>query len=189
MFGLSCNKNESTEGWKEVKSDKEKRAEEIADWILGFLASGKPDSIVGKTKFVKLLFLLDRYIREKKNKSWFRNYPEPPFEFEPNKYGPYDEAIDEALDILENQDFLVCQKSEKYNDAINIILTDKGKKYVKNKQIFSKNVRSKIKDLKQKYADRDLMSLLFYIYNTYPEMAKKSDIKDKVNKQSTIDDF
>lgn len=141
------------------------------EWILRLLYApvngeeAKP--VVGMTRLMKGLFLLDRKLDEKFD-------VETDFEFEADKYGPLDEKVYEAVDELKRDGLIDVKESDGY-DGKEYMLTERGeieggKKY---KEIPLEQ-RQLISWLKEKHVFRELSSLLSFVYNQYPKSAEES---------------
>jgi hypothetical protein len=140
------------------------------------------EGIVGKTRIMKLMFLL------LKEMGLEENIIEEP-SFEPYKYGPFDAEVYDALDALE--DLNVIEETphpspkeegtddemvEQYDANTTYRLTDFGltrtQELAKN---IPKNLMDKIIKVKIIYGKMPLIELLHYVYGKYPEFARLSE--------------
>lgn len=145
------------------------------------------ESIRGRTRLEKLLFLLQK-----------EGFPIRDYEFEAYDYGPCAMRLYDDLEVLEAYN-LIKMKPWKYEDVIETLesefheepsldrkveiftLTKKGKEKGKKAFDFLKpEQQKKIVEIKKQFNSMPLMELLRYIYNKYPNYAKKSKIRDAI---------
>ena len=122
------------------------------------LANAEGESIKGRLKLQKMMFLLSDKIDEIKEQS----------SYDADNYGPYSEIIDEELLYLEQIGVLFSKDGE-------IAITDEGKEIAKE---IIKNEDKKILIVLSEYKKflNDLTSkeLLAYVYSAYPDMTEES---------------
>jgi predicted HTH domain antitoxin len=129
--------------------------------MLLYAAGGK---VRGKLWFEKEMFELSKAFSELADELEFNAY----------SYGPFSEALDEYVDMLENSGLITFENSK-------LKLTDRGfelAKIVWNSA--SERERSIVESTVKFLEELELDELLLYIYATHPEMAEKSDVKDKI---------
>ena len=144
-------------------------------------ATGKTgEGIVGKTRLMKLVFLLLKEMGLEENMT-----QEP--SFEPYRYGPFDAEVYDALDALEelgvieeipHRDMESGEEEmlEQYDAKTTFRLTEFGLSRVKDlarrvpKDVIERLVKAKII-----YGKMPLMQLLHYVYSRYPEYARLSE--------------
>jgi len=174
------------------------------DLLLLFLyAKGRAgqqyEPIVGKTRLVKMVFLFEKEIRRKFNLDAQIDESAMP-EFEANNFGPFSAKIYEDLEFLVDmglvdvagsgeEELLEDEKQEyEYWQATSgpfqesFCLTDLGKEFVKSrlKSRLSDSQWKIMDDFKKRCTSAPLKALLKYVYTRYPEMTKKSSIRDEV---------
>ncbi|ACP35095.1 transcriptional regulator [Sulfolobus islandicus L.S.2.15] len=118
------------------------------------------------TRFQKLAFLVNQEVFNLAK-------------FEPNDYGPYSKELMRAVDELEKEGKLVYKWD---SDGVSrYYLTEKGKEeFQQMLNQFGKEKVDKAKEIIQEHKDDPLSYLIAYVYKKYPEYAKNSKIKDKV---------
>lgn len=149
-----------------------------SEWIMRLLYA--PDSygrnntpIYGRTRMMKACFLLDRNLEDKFD-------VETGFSFEPDKYGPFDEGVYSALQLLENEGELSIvppeDHAEKY-DSRKYQLTSQGEQAAED---LFENIPDGQKELiiwvRNEHAMKKLGHLLNYVYTKYPEMTTASEL-------------
>ncbi|NHV45103.1 MAG: hypothetical protein HA493_00450, partial [Candidatus Verstraetearchaeota archaeon] len=138
---------------------------------------------------VKKLSIIEKYIlmllyvaRKTKGKLWFHkemfllskafNELAEELDFESYSFGPYSEALEEYRDRLENSGLI--KKLE---------LTEEGLRLAEELWKHEKEERKEIiKEIVEFLENLDEDELLLYIYVNYPEIADKSDIREKIMK-------
>ena len=135
--------------------------------------------IVHRTRFQKLVFLVEHEVPEVKN--YFRKS----YRWKPYYYGPFSPQLLDDLVLLNFYGFIDVDEGveeEPGDDSAPTIfyLTEKGVKYVEKRviQILPKELTDKLRELVNKYNDMRLRDLLKYVYEKYPEYAVKSKIRD-----------
>ena len=131
--------------------------DELHKFII-LLANANGESIKGRTKLQKMMYLLSDKIEEIKEQS----------SYDADNYGPYSEVVDEEERYLEQIGVLTSSPRE-------IALTETGKEIA---QEMSKNEDEKILKVLDEYKkflnDMTGNELLAYIYSAYPDMTEES---------------
>ena len=131
--------------------------DELHKFII-LLANANGESIKGRTKLQKMMYLLSDKIEEIKEQS----------SYDADNYGPYSEVVDEEERYLEQIGVLTSSHGE-------IALTEAGKEIA---QEMSKNEDEKILKVLNEYKkflnDMTGNELLAYIYSAYPDMTEES---------------
>ncbi len=108
----------------------------------------------GKTKLVKMLYLLEK---ERKIKTGLK--------FKLHHYGPYSDDIDKILINLEKEGYIKTQKGKKFDyTEISYIPT---KKLLSEDLGLTKNEIKNIESLERKYRSLSASELSNYIYEVY----------------------
>lgn len=122
---------------------------------------------------MKACFLLSRNLKE--------NFDiDTGFDFKPDKYGPFDQGVYEALEFLEDEQLLSISKPSNHPEPYDLLeykLTDEGEEQAR--ELFSQlsnEEQELIKWVKNKQAMKKLGSLLNYVYNEYPDMTRESEL-------------
>ena len=178
------------------------------DLILLFLyAKGhtgkQSEPIVGKTRLVKMVFLFEKEIRRKFNLDAQIDASAMP-EFKGHNFGPFSPKIYEDLEFLVDmglvdisgsgeEELLEDEKQEyEYWRATadgkerpfqeSFSLTDIGKEFVETRLAtrLTKEHWKVVDEFKERCTSASLKALLKYVYTRYPEMTKKSSIRDEV---------
>ena len=131
--------------------------DELHKFII-LLANANGESIKGRLKLQKMMYLLSDKIEEIKEQS----------SYDADNYGPYSEVVDEEEQYLEQIGVLTSSPGE-------IALTETGKEIA---QEMSKNEDEKILKVLNEYKkflnDMTGKELLAYIYSAYPDMTEES---------------
>ena len=140
------------------------------DLLLMLLLAGgskadENEPIVGNTRLQKELFLAQKTLKD--------YHIERPYSFRPYRYGPYCKEIYNDLDWLEFKGFVFQEKTvSRSKGAIRrFSLTKKGIELIK-KMIEENNLQDQfliIQEIKQKYNSWDVVSLVEYTHEQYPE--------------------
>lgn len=178
------------------------------DLLLLFLyAKGRTgqqcEPIVGKTRLVKMVFLFEKEIRRKFNLDAQIDESAMP-KFEANNFGPFSAKIYEDLEFLvdmglvdiagsgeeelledEKQEYEYWQATAGGKDRPfqeSFLLTDLGKEFVETRLAtrLTNEHWKVIDEFKKRCTSAPLKALLKYVYTRYPEMTKKSSIRDEV---------
>lgn len=162
--------------------------------------SGKQNEpIIGITRLMKLLFLL-------KEEAGINGL----FNFEPYKMGPFSSEVYPEIEFLENfpspdAPLVVGKKSMGENGTLSpehlrlledigengslsfseinkeFRLSDKGEGLAtKLWSQLAPEIKNKIESIKQKYGSMSLRELLRYVYDKYPSMTVRSEIKNQI---------
>lgn len=150
-----------------------------AEWIARLLYA--PDEydrnntpLFGRTRLMKATFLLERKLDEKLGM-------ETGFEFHPDKFGPLDPGVYDAVTYGENQGWFRVQQPEEHPDKYDLVkyeLAD-GDGYQKGKELFiglPEEQQELVRWVKNKHAMKKLGRLLTYVYNEYPKMTENSQL-------------
>lgn len=161
------------------------------------------ESIKGKTRLMKMVFLFDKEIRKQFNLEKAIDKVAIP-DFIAHDYGPFSANVYEDMEFLVNAGFISTRISaesegaekEEYDywvakskeDAIDFSgvtefsLTDVGRDFVKDelKASFTDAQWNVLDKFKAKCTGIPLNTLLKYVYSKYPDMTEKSKIKAKV---------
>lgn len=136
----------------------------------------------GKTKLVKLLFLLGK---ETKSGEMVPDF----FRHVAYDFGPFDDAIYRDIEALENAGLIEVRQPARRASADRGVdavyrLTARGKKFAdalsRGAEQSNTAVVDEVKDIAQKYGRMTLRELLRYVYRTYPEYTVNSKIRDEI---------
>ena len=159
------------------------------------------EPINGRTRLMKLLFLLQEDFRSDKLLNLDRNY-----NFQAYHYGPFTKDVYDDLEFLENVGLIevvskgdaspVDQNEEEKlvddttigedSDEIGLVfkeesytLTDRGIAFVKEKLApeVPEHLLTIIHDLKTKFGEMPLKAILRYVYSAHPEYAAKTKLQ------------
>jgi len=140
--------------------------------ILAYVDNGRP--IEGRTRFQKMIFLLHKQTPFFKQK----------YDFVAHNYGPYSSELQNDIDDLIREGFLVGsfktveEGKIKYDYSITSIGASLITKLLANKDLNKKFKFSKILNLAEQIKNnvntKDLSSVLSEIYQQYPDFAKRS---------------
>jgi len=162
------------------------------------------DSVKGKTRLMKMVFLFDKEIRKQFNLEKSVDKIAIP-EFVAHDFGPFSANVYQDLEFLVNAGFVTprlissepedVEKAEyswwqpasredleDFNGVTEFSLTNIGKGFVEEelKSQFSQKQWEIINGFKAKCVGVSLNALLKYVYTKYPEMTGKSKIKHKI---------
>lgn len=144
-------------------------------WILRLLyAPSKGETggpIVGKTRLMKGLFLVQKKFEDDLGR-------DPGFSFHPDKYGPLDPKVYDAIDNLKDLNLINQHPSEQY-DGDEFELSNEG--YEVAGTLFeqlSDEEQNLLIWIKSRHLYRDLDKLLSFVYTRYPKSAEKSVLKE-----------
>ena len=140
--------------------------------ILTFANRGKP--VEGRTRFQKMIFLLRQRA----------DFFEEGYDFVPHNYGPYSTELQNDIDDLIRDGFLIMNLKTieegkiKYEYAITGGGSAILEKILSNKELDEKFKFSKVlelaEEIKHEVNSKDLTSLLADIYSEYPDFARYS---------------
>lgn len=120
----------------------------------------------------KMLFFLAQDIKELKEELYFQPY----------KHGPYDETIANAVENLVEDGIIIYEKND---NNILLTITENGKKIAKQMEsnsIIRKEDVNLIKKVIELFRNLDTDEILALLYYTFPEYAKYSDDKERIDK-------
>ena len=134
--------------------------------ILVLLYLREKSPILGKLRLQRMIFLISQDLEKLKEE----------LDFEPHKYGMYDQTIDNALEWLEQDGFITIDK--------NITLTKKGiEKAEEILKDFSEEEIEIIEEVKELFENLSESEILALLYFKFPEFAKYSEKLDKITKK------
>ena len=131
--------------------------DELHKFII-LLANANGESIKGRLKLQKMMYLLSDKIEEIKEQS----------SYDADNYGPYSEVVDEEEQYLEQIGVLTSSPGE-------IALTETGKEIAQELSKHEDEKTLKVLDEYKKFLnDMTSNELLAYIYSAYPDMTEES---------------
>lgn len=135
---------------------------------LGLLAAADGETIEGITRFQKLVFLAQREVLE-----------DTLYGFDAADYGPFSKDLYDDLDKLVAKDFV--RRDEEQTQLRNTKqvyeLTDKGGRALDNAPESDRpSADDELDEVIREYDGMNLWSLLEYVYDEYPKMAKNSEL-------------
>jgi len=134
--------------------------------VLHLLYEENKEPIRGKTRFQKLVFLIDRSMKKKGK--------ETSFQYVPFKYGPYSSNLNNMLFFMENNGLI--KKVKKVHDDFETFeysISDKG---INALEGIDKKILEIIRKIKEYCNKKELNELIMAVYRQYPEFAIKSDL-------------
>ncbi len=148
--------------------------------------------INGVTRLEKLLYLADR------ETDVSAVVADDPLVFTAYNYGPFSKEVYEAVDLLEESELLTEERQVdgRTLDSLEdlevtgtadedeyvtrcFVLTQAGEAVAQYLGRRHPDVVKALSEVKDQYAGRSLSSLIRYVYQTYPESAEKSKIRDR----------
>ena len=148
----------------------------LEDWIFALFYSLSDSPIVGRTSLQKQIFLLMMEFAQEENIATenigFYGY----------KYGPYDDRITDAVDVM-IEGSLISKNGRKNTDKERFILT--AESIERAKESFDKltaNQKDKLVELRKEYQMLGVDGLLNRVYTYYPEYTHNSKIRRSVLK-------
>lgn len=132
----------------------------VENWILTLIWKADGE-IKGRTRLMKLAFLLDRYLEK-------RDQPSP-FEFEAYKYGPFDKQVIDAVENLKEKNLI----------DENQVQTDEGTVYAyslsnegpdvarETYKALRNSQRHQLKDVLRNWSTSETGTLLGFVYNEH----------------------
>jgi hypothetical protein len=138
------------------------------------LILGTQEEIIGVTRFMKYLFLVDQtQIFKEQNLviSWAAH-----------NYGPYWNKFNSFLTSLSSKKLLTKTEQTTINDykTTKISITIKGKEYFRKLTNNYTNKTNELHALLLNHNRSSLMKLMKFVYENYPEFTINSKIKEKV---------
>lgn len=162
------------------------------------------DSIVGRTKLVKAIFLFKKEVWKAFKKD-IELTDENMYEFFAWNYGPFSKQIYDDINFFLLRNFIEVTsvdgdmileeaaewdywlKSTGSNDEVNefneeaISLTELGKKFTSQLyESLEANQKNLLSEFKKRIQTIQLRALLRYVYSNYPEETTKSQIKEQI---------
>lgn len=126
---------------------------------------GGPEPVRGETWLQKEMYALSRVFPDLEEDANFEDY----------QYGSYSESVDEVKDQYENSKYL--DRGSKGE----IQLSAKGRALaVEVWSAASEEERQAVREIKEVFNDMSLDELLLFMYQTYPETAESSSVRDRV---------
>jgi len=124
--------------------------------------------IVGKVRLQKLIFLISQDLKELRNE----------LDFEAYKYGMYDQTIEDILEGLELDGFIVVDENNE------VKLTSKGveKAEMLLKSFTEREIKTieEVKELFEGLSEDEILALL---YSKFPEFSKYSEKLREINRK------
>jgi uncharacterized protein len=145
----------------------------LEDWILALFYALPDSPISGRTSLQKQIFLLMMEFAQEEH------IPTENIGFYGYDYGPYDDRIADAMDILVSDEF-VTKTGKKNTSTEAFMLTFLGQK--RAEQSFKKlteDQRVKLIELRKEYQQWGKDGLIKYVYTYYPEYTNESKIRVK----------
>lgn len=141
---------------------------------LALLYAGDGETIEGRTRMQKLVFLMQQYLDERDEDL----FTSEEYEFIAYDYGPFSKELYDDLDSLSEQGHIVDSEEElrdgkeKYDyeiqpTGVDVIENRKDKEGIQE-------ILQLAEDLKGQYNDVLLSELIDYVYSQYPEYAENS---------------
>ncbi|WP_159076972.1 hypothetical protein [Halococcoides cellulosivorans] len=142
------------------------------EWLLRLFYAREHDEtakeICGRTRLMKGAFLI-----AKKLEGEFDIATD--FDFEPDKYGPFDQGVFETIEELEKEGLLVIENRPEFEGDCHK-LTPEGEKVAESHfQEIEDSQQSLLTWVRERHLDRPLPQILSFVYNQYPKMAKNSE--------------
>ena len=149
------------------------------------------DRINGITRLEKLLFLVEK-------ECLFETAIQESFEFIPYHYGPYSQAIYEAVELLEEAGLVREWRKSTDSDLDTaeelffsdttperayerqFVLSEDGESVAEYLAQRNPGLIKRLGELKDKYCGLTLHELIFYVYSVYPKSTERSRIRDDV---------
>lgn len=140
------------------------------DLPLSLIAAIEDDSIEGRTRLQKLLFLV-----QKKAESGSGEPIDNGYEFVAYDYGPFAKEIYDDIDRLIRRN-IVSEVPKELDDGVikyNYELTEKGEKIVEERDLLE-DAPDEIKTVVEEFNDKELSEIIDFVYSQYPEYAENS---------------
>lgn len=145
-------------------------------YLLALLGAKKCAPVTGRTRLVKLVFLVQKKVIEELR----LGITPDSYRFRALNYGPFSEDVYDDLATLQIRGLAAVDGD---NEAVQSFhLTDKGRgllsRLVQNR-VIPPSVFSAIQDVKEAYGDLPLDKLIERVYSQYPAYTGRSLIKDR----------
>lgn len=143
------------------------------DLPLSLIAAVSGESIEGRTRLQKLIFLIQKRANKNKNSGIPDEY-----EFVPYDYGPFSKEIYDDIDKLVSRG-LVEERPEKLDDGVityNYTLTDKGREFVRENNLLA-SAPDELNAVASSFGDSELDDIIDFVYDNYPAYAENSLIR------------
>jgi len=137
------------------------------DLLLAVLGSSDGQMVEGRTRFMKLIFLLEEEAEELN----------VDYRFRPHEHGPFSKKVLDDLEALESKGLVDIDKSSTRSGNVkyNLRLTEMGEKELERlSDEMGEEEHSDIEDIVEDYGDMPIFVLLDYVYDEYPEASNKS---------------
>ncbi|WP_276298819.1 hypothetical protein [Halorussus lipolyticus] len=132
---------------------------------LAILNSAEEGRVEGRTRFQKLIFLIQNDF----------NVPEK-FDYIPYDYGPFSKELCEEIERLERQGFVKRRQEQIPNGKKYLYnLTDEGRAHFQQLEDSEpEEAKEAAETVEQTFNDVPISRLLEYVYNNYPDYAEES---------------
>ena len=133
-----------------------------SDMILLLLRSNNAEPIYGKTRLVKMMYIIDRKLESMNLKT---NY-----NFKAHYYGPYSSGLVEDLEKLVKNGLMDCQTLKKGVLTYVYSITQRGLTIINEfiKKSEAKPYLKMVEDVKREYGELPLFTLIDEVYRKYP---------------------
>lgn len=146
-------------------------------YLLALLGAERCAPIEGRTRLVKLVFLLQKKILEELRLGFARDA----YRFRPFNYGPFTEEVYDDFETLRIRGLASVEGDDEAVQRFQ--LTDKGRAILSNltaNQTIPPALFAEIQELKRTYGSLPLDQLIKRVYSQYPSYTGKSLIKDSI---------
>lgn len=139
------------------------------------LYANEEESIVGRTRLQKLVFLMEMNFQEERG-----SLPLTPntYDFEPYDYGPFSKQLYDDVDELKDQGLIREVKEEYKEGEVRYIyeIEDKGRELIENNlnKEEMREVLSRASRLKGEFNNDPLPEFIKEVYSRYPKYAENS---------------
>lgn len=142
----------------------------LYDVILILLYSDKDQPLIGKTKQMKEIFLTLMELQALKAEK---------VKFGLNKFGPYSEEVEDAIDNLLFLNYVSAVGTKNVNN-FGIKITDKGKNYIRATfEKLPENTRVLLKNKREQWDTLTPQGVVNYVYTHYPKYLAESIFKKR----------
>jgi hypothetical protein len=146
----------------------------LEDWIFALFYALPDSPIVGRISFQKQIFLLMIEFAQEEN------IPTENIGFYGYNYGPYDDRIVDAVDVMITGD-IVEKHGRKNTNSERLNLTAIGMERAKSSfNKLTEDQKEKLMNLRKEYQMWGVNGLLRYVYTKYPDYTRESKIRTKV---------